>query len=207
MTNSTIFRGLGKKTVVLLVSLLMMASALVVFAASSSELKPISDGSYRQWTPKSGTVHFTMVDEAVCNGETDYNYTNIVGQRDSYFVNLASIPNGSKITEIAITPCASKNKSGKGTVEMDVFYRFTATRSFDAGDYLLTDIKPIPKPLPMTVFSSLSYTKNASSSLELGVVYSSGTKGVRLSNVFGVLTYTAPTPTPTPTSSISFSRF
>ena len=55
----------------------------LVLADSTGSLLPSSDGAYLQWTPKTGTTHYTMVDESSCNGTTDYNSTNTVVNRDS----------------------------------------------------------------------------------------------------------------------------
>ena len=89
---------------VLVTSFLLSAVATVI-AASTSSLLPTGEGTYLQWTPKSGSTHYTMVDESSCNGTTDYVSTTVTGSRDSYQVSLSSIPDGSTITNIAVTPC------------------------------------------------------------------------------------------------------
>lgn len=162
--------------------------AQLVFANSTASLLPSSDGAYVQWTPKTGTTHYTLVDESTCNGTTDYNSTNTVGNRDSYGVSLASVPNGSTITAIEITPCASRNKStGGGSATMNVFYRFSGVDSADAGSYALTGTNPTQ--LAATTFSGLSLVKGTASTLQIGAVLSDGTKGARLSRIAVVVTY------------------
>src|SRR5260221_7255137 len=84
----------------------------IVLADQTSSLLPQNDGTYTQWNPKSGTTHFTQVDEATCNGQANYVHTTTVGNRDSYGISLASIPDGSTITQLDITPCASRANSG-----------------------------------------------------------------------------------------------
>jgi len=160
----------------------------IAFADSSGTLLPSSEGNYLQWTPSTGATHYTLVDESSCNGTTDYVRTTTVGQRDSYGISVSGIPNGSKITQIDITPCASRNSNGGGTSTMNVFYRFSGTDSADAGNYALTGTTPTT--LATTSFTSLSHIKSASSTLEIGAVYSAGTKGARLSRVAVVVTYT-----------------
>ena len=168
----------------------------LVFADSTSSLLPSSDGAYLQWTPSTGTTHYTLVDESTCNGTTDYNSTNTVGNRDSYGISLASVPNGSTITAIEITPCASRNKStGGGSATMDVFYRYNGVDSADAGNYALAGTTPTQ--LAATTFSGLSLVKGSSSALQIGAVLSAGTKGARLSRIAVVVTYT---PLAAPTS-------
>ncbi len=157
-------------------------------AASTATLLPTADGVHAAWTPKSGATHYTMVDETACNGTTDYVSETTVGDRDSYRVSLASVPANAEITSIAVVPCASRNNSGGGSSVMNVFYRFNGVASADQGAYALTGTAPVA--LATTTFSGLSLTNIASSTLEVGAVYTSGTKGVRLSRLATVITYT-----------------
>jgi hypothetical protein len=55
--------------------------AQLATGATVSNLFPSADGAYTQWTPKSGSVHYTQVDEPTCNGNTDYVRTTTVGNR------------------------------------------------------------------------------------------------------------------------------
>ena len=172
--------------------------ALYAYASTTGFLLPTSDGNYTQWTPKSGTSHFAMVDESICNGTTDYNSTTVVGRRDSYVVSTSSVPNGAKITQIDIKPCASRNNTGFGSAVMNVFYRFGGVNSSDSGAYSLTGTTPAE--LATTSFSSLSLLQTATTALESGVVFTSGTKGARLSRVVTLVTYT---PLSAPTSLVA----
>lgn len=165
--------------------------AHIILADTTGDILPSGDGNYTAWTPSSGATHYTMVDEATCNGKTDYNYTDTTGDRDSYVASLSSVSNGSTITAIEITPCASRNKNGGGpgaSAVLDVFYRFDGNDSADSGNYALTGTNP--QNLTATTFSGLSLVKGASSSLEAGAVYTSGNKGARLSRVAVKITYT-----------------
>ncbi len=177
------------KKVFVTASLFVSASAL--FAATTASLLPAGEGTYLQWTPKSGTTHSAMVDEISCNGATDYVSTTVTGKRDSYTVSLSSIPDGSTITAVTVTPCASKNKSSGSSV-MNVFYRLNGTNSADQGAYSLTGTTP--SALSGATYSGLSIVKNASTSLEVGAVLTSGTAGVRLSRIATVVTYTPAAP-------------
>jgi hypothetical protein len=168
---------------------LVILLAQFTFADVTSSLLPSSEGNYLQWTPKSGSTHYTMVDESSCNGTTDYNSTATVGNRDSYGVSLSSVPNGATITSISITPCASRNSSGGGSATMNVFYRYNGSDSADAGAYALPT-GTTPANLSATNFNSLSIEKASTDTLEIGAVYSSGTKGVRLGRIAVVVTYT-----------------
>lgn len=173
---------------VIMVGVATFLLAPLVSADSTGSILPSSDGAYLQWTPSTGSTHYVLVDESTCNGTTDYNSTNTVGNRDSYGVSLSSVPNGSTITAIGITPCASRNKTGGGSATMDVFYRFNGVDSADAGSYALTGITPTQ--LATTTLSGLSLVKGSASTLQIGAVFSAGTKGARLSRMAVVVTYT-----------------
>ncbi len=160
----------------------------ISFAATTATLLPAGEGTNLAWTPSTGSTHYTMVDESSCNGTADYVSETTVGDRDSYTVSLATIPNNAVITNIALTPCASRNSGGGGSATLNVFYRFNGTASADAGAYSLpTGTTPVT--LVATNFSSLSLVKNSSSTLQVGAVYTAGTKGVRLSHMATVITY------------------
>lgn len=157
-------------------------------SAATYSATPTGEGTYLQWTPKSGTVHYTQIDEATCNGNTDRVHTTVVGQRDSYTMTLTSVPSGSLITGVSITPCASRNTSGAGSSTLNVFYRLNGANSADAGAYALPT-GTTPAALSATAFLGLSVDKTASTTLEVGAVYSSGDRGVRLSRLSGSVTY------------------
>ena len=120
--------------------------AISVFASSTATLVPVSDGAFTQWVPSTGTSHFANVDESPCNGLSDYSSTTVVGNRDSYGVSLASVPNAATITQINIQPCAARVTTGGTNPVMNVFYRFNGSTSADAGAYSLggaTEAPPI----------------------------------------------------------------
>lgn len=168
-----------------MVAILMFA--YLAFADGTGSLLPTSDGAYTQWTPSTGSTHYTLVDESSCNGTSDYNSTNTVGNRDTYGVSIASVPNGATVTEVAITPCASNDKNGQGST-LNVFYRWNGANSADAGNYTLSGTTPTQ--LSTATFSGLSFVKGSGSILEVGAVLSAGAKGARLSRLATVVTYT-----------------
>jgi hypothetical protein len=169
-------------------------------ANSTGNLLPSADGTYLQWNPSlTSTTHYTLVDEPICNGITDFNYTNTTGTRDSYAVSLTSTPDNATITSINITPCASRNLTGVGAATMKVFYRYNGINSADGGNYILASTT-IPVVLTSTNFGGLSLVKTPSSSLEIGAVLASGDKGARLSQIMVNVTYNTSTFPPTVSS-------
>ncbi len=45
---------------------------------------PTADGAYKQWSRSTGTSGFSNVDEMPANDDTDYNYTTVVGNKDTF---------------------------------------------------------------------------------------------------------------------------
>lgn len=204
--NSILVLGLkGRLTIAAAVILLGAALSFAYLASAdvSGTLLPVSDGSYKQWTRvPSGSTHYTAVDESSCNGTTDYIRETTVGERESFGVSLSSVPDGAVITDIAITPCASRDRStgAGGSSTLNVFYRWNGADSADAGGYALTGTTPTN--LAPTTFSGLALSKGGSSTLEIGPVFSSGNRGARVSRLAAAVTYTTITSTTTATTTL-----
>ena len=156
-------------------------------ATISGSLTPNGEGYSLQWTPSTGTTHYTLVNESSCNGTTNYVSTVTAGHRDAYTTDISTVPTGATITNIDIVPCASRTATGGTNPIMNVFYRWNGTNSADAGSYSLTGATPVA--LATTSFSGLTLTKNSSSTMEVGTVLTSGAKGARLSRITTVITY------------------
>lgn len=174
--------------------LIALGVVVVALASTTSSLLPTGAGNYSAWTPSTGATHYTLVDETTCNGTTDYVSTSGVGNRDSYTVSLASVPDGAIITGISVAPCASKTTNNKAA-SMSVFYRLNGSNSADSSAYVLSGATPVE--LSATSYTGLSVTKTATTTLEAGAVLLSGaTTGARLSRLATVVTYITIPPTP-----------
>jgi len=168
-------------------------------ADTTGVLLPNANGQYSEWNRQGGT-RYANVDDANCNGITDYNYTNSTGRRDSYRVPLTGVPVGSRITNVRITPCASRNSSTSGgTSVLNVFYRLNGVNSANAGNYSLP-AGTVPTLLaPVDIAANV--TTASGTTLEIGAIFTSGTRGVRLSRIVATVDYTPPVATPaTPTN-------
>jgi hypothetical protein len=165
----------------------LLGLALIAKASVTPSALPTAVGNYNAWTPSAGTTHFTLVDEAICNGNTDFVSTTVLNNKDSYSVSVASVPNGAVITGVAITPCASRNTNQ--TSGMAVFYRANGIDSANGASYALSGTNPAN--LAATNFSGLAITKNTSTTLEVGAVLLTGTGGAKLSRIATVVTYVA----------------
>ncbi len=159
----------------------------VALASTALSVLPSGVGNYNQFTTTGTSTHYLNVDETTCNGLTDYNQTSKVANRDSYAVSLSGVPDGAVISSIAIIPCAGRAAVGGVNPVMNVFYRSNGVNSADAGAYSIN--LAVPGTLATTTYSGLSIVKNASSTLEVGAVLTSGTKGIRLSRIAAIVTY------------------
>jgi hypothetical protein len=181
--------------------LLALVSITLAHAIDTASILPTGEGTYLTWTPSTGSTHYTLVDETTCNGTTDYVSTKVVNNRDSYTVDVSSVPDGAVITAVSLTPCASKAASG-GTDKMKVFYRLNGTNSADSAEYTLSGTTPTN--LVTRVYSGLSVVKTSTTTLESGAVFTSGSKGARLSRLATVVTYVvAPVSAPTNVSAVA----
>ena len=194
-------RNSGFYAVVLLTAL----SATLAQAATIGPLALIGDSTYRQFTPVGSSRHYQNVDEPLCNGRTDFNYTLINDGRDTYRVDLSAIPNGATITDITISPCAGYLPRGLLTSLpiMRVSYSWNSRDPLDGGPYIPNSLVPIP--LPPTNFGSLSFVKNATSTLDVGVVHvgpqhALGISGLSVSNLTVFVNYSTSTAPIAPTN-------
>ena len=164
---------------------ILLSTVALLSASTTALILPTGSGTYSSWTPSTGVTHYTLVDESSCNGATDYVSTNTLNNRDSYSISLSSIPDGSKITGVSVTPCASRDTNKSST--MAAFYRLNGVDSANGSAYTLSGT--IPADLTATSYSGLSVTKTSTTTLESGVILLSGTGGARVSRVATVVTY------------------
>lgn len=159
-----------------------------VFADTTGELLPNGDGTYTQWTPGTGSTHFNLVDDTECGGlgvGGDYVETSTTGNRDSYTLPTTSIPDGSAITGVTITPCLSR--PGAGNPNLKVFFVYNAYQSPDRGNFFPNTTKA--KEYGSTTLSGVTLFKTQTGTLQIGGVFS-GTTAMRIHRMSAIVTYT-----------------
>lgn len=170
----------------------LFGTMLLSNASTTTILLPDADGTYTDWKPSAGTSRVAMVDDPLsgpCNGVVDYVAHTANNKRTSFRVSLASVPDGSTITDIRVIPCASNNISGStASTTLNVFYRLNGMNSADSGTYSLKGTTPFA--LATTTFSGLSIKKSSRGILEVGAVTTAGTLGARLSRMLVQVIYT-----------------
>jgi hypothetical protein len=168
----------------------LLTAAGVAYAAGTGYLAPVGNGTYQDLTPVGSASRFENVDDSpACNGLTDYNETFVVGDRDSYFIDISSIPNGSLVTQIDIVPCASRASVLPGGAKMKVFAIVDSAQSADKGNYSIglgAGNTPI-RLATTTIFTN--FIKTATTTVQIGAVLSDTAGGLRLGGIRGRLVY------------------
>ena len=170
-------------------ALCVLGGSVAAWASMTAGLGPISDGVYQEWYPASST-HWTLVDDfKPCNGNTDYVTTTVAGRRDSYGISLSTVPATSTISAIEVGVCASSLFSAGTTSTIRLFYRWNGVDVFATSTYELST-STVPVVLsPFVMFSGLSLPMSATSTLEIGTMYVTGTRGAKVSAMRAQITY------------------
>ena len=179
---------------------ILLTPSLASAASTTSPLYPTATGTLSQWKANTAVPNWSTVDEASCNGVTDYASSTTVGKRDSYSISLSSIPDSAMITSIFLVPCASRDQTGVGSTQLDVFYKYNGATSSDKGAYAPPGTTP--SALATSSWQQLTHIKTSTSTFEIGMGYTSGTKGGRLSRITAQLAYQ---PVPSATTSAATS--
>jgi hypothetical protein len=170
--------------------IVLLSATGVAYAAGTGYLPPIGNGTHQDLTPVGSALRFENVDDSPnCNGTTDYNETFGVGDRDSYVIDLSTVPNGATVTRIDIVPCASRASVLPGGAKMKVFAIIEGQQTADTGNYsigLAAGNTPV-RLATSTIFTN--FTKTATTTLEVGAVLSDAAGGMRLGGIRARLVY------------------
>lgn len=128
---------------------------------------PTSDGNYSQFTPSTGTTHYTLVDETAPN-TSDYNDGAAVNDRDSYGMgNLASI---AAQTVYAVQVNAAINKDDAGSKSAATFVRSSSTNGDGASTALGTTQAYVSQVFETNPNGSIAWTETTVNAMEAGVL-------------------------------------
>lgn len=78
---------------------------------------PNSDGGVLQWTPSTGTTHYTLVDDATPGGDTDYVSDATAGHRDTYGFPSVGVGSGATVYGVMLRLWARKDDAGVRTID------------------------------------------------------------------------------------------
>lgn len=129
-------------------------------------LYPTSDGNYSQFTPSTGTTHYTLVDESTPN-TTDYNDGVNVGDRDSYGMgNLAALTSQ---TVYGVQVNAAILKDDAGSKSAATFVRSSTTDGDGASVALGTSQSYISQVFETNPNGAVAWTETTVNAMEAGV--------------------------------------
>jgi hypothetical protein len=168
----------------------VLAVASDVSAAMTGVLPIIGNGGVQDWAVVGApsNLHFDAVNELPCNGNTDFVVAapTTTSSRETFWMDLAGVPDGATINKIHISPCASSGTGASST--MDVFAVYNGVSSPDVGNYAV--VGTVPATLSTATLNNANIVRRAGDVLEIGAVYTSGLGGVRLSRIHAVIEYT-----------------
>jgi hypothetical protein len=76
---------------------------------------PVADGHYSQWTPKTGSDHYAMVNETNTDYDTTYNSTATPGDKDTF--TYQSVDATGDILGVQVISISEKDSAGSRTIE------------------------------------------------------------------------------------------
>ena len=178
-------RCMLKKLYIFLILALSFVVTGAVYASYSGLLLPIGGGgnvgSYQDWY---GPGYKAVDEKGDCNGEVDFNAstsTSAPYNQELYRVDISGIPNGSIINAILIHPCLGLYYPNTSST-IDVFYRYNNLTSGYLGSYSPASTT-FSSDFGTSTWSGLSLLKTSSTILQIGVRYTSGNGGAKLSQL------------------------
>jgi len=192
---------LKNKKLLVVVGVLIIGSFFVfnvVLGDVTATLRPTADGGDddSNWTNTASvgcdaTDCYTEINEETCDGDTSYIDNVARDFHQTFDIDESSIPNGSTVTQITITICHKRISGSGGKLQTRYCYNGTCENS----NINITAASMYT--IESQVFAT-DFEKTAGSDIEIGVT-STDNAGKRISQIYTVITYTAPAPTPTPT--------
>lgn len=197
----------GKAAIVGMIGLLWGVIVPPAHGSVTANLSPNGDGFYLQWSL--GLARYTWVDEAVgCPGDTSASLTETwtkllqVNDRQSATIDLASIPNGARITAVDIIACQSSTALGNGgaLTSGGTFQTFTRLNGADtdSGTNITTAGGFASRTATTQTIAVGPVTKTGATTLEIGVlktgfggVLNASRRSVNVYTLAGNVTYLA----------------
>jgi hypothetical protein len=169
----------------------------LAMAADTGYLYPSSNGTYQTWGVEPYYQHHYVVlnDFGNCDYYNDYVYNSDANEKESEYLSLNTIPDGSTIDAIHAVPCA---ESPAAAEDIQLFYRLKAS-----GQTTVTEAD-FSSPINIGTTKLESYgassqywysnqpVKTSSSTLEIGFYLPENVDEMRVHQVGVIVVYTAP---------------
>lgn len=128
-------------------------------------LRPSADTATKNWTPNSGTVNFSRVNETLVDGDTSYVYSNTVGQQDLYdLADLSTTPT----TIFAVSVVAFAEKTDAGSRSILLTLKSGATASDGSNYNLASSYGRFDRLLEQDPNTTAAWTGAAVNALQVG---------------------------------------
>ncbi|GEM_PF-1838679 len=170
----------------------------MISATTTSQLIPMGNGNYTSWSG-----NYTDIDEGMASPSclsSDSVHISTANRRESFTIDLSSIPNGSTITIIDVLVADRSYNSEKDGGTYATFIRFNGTDSANSAVHTTTYETTACSGFRDDLFSIAGAIKNDSTTLEIGIVKlgtsSPASRSVRIGAMAAIVTYTVPDTTP-----------
>jgi len=167
---------------------------------NTSVLVPISNGTYTAW--ENGYAEVDETSSFSCSSGDyirDSGSTTGNGQKESFNINLSSVPDGSTITSIQVNSY-SRDESSGGNGTFQTLIIFNGTEAASGSNISPADASTCAGPNAQN-FDVIDTVKGVSTTLQIGVVKTNSGSQVRVGALNTIITYTDTTP-PTVSSSV-----
>lgn len=127
---------------------------------------PTSDGTFSQFTPSTGSTHYTLVDETTPN-TSDYNDGATVGDRDSYGMGNLSALTSQTVYGVQVNAAILKDDAGSKSAA--TFVRSSSTNGDGASSALGTSQVYLSQIFETDPNGSIAWTESSVNAMEAGV--------------------------------------
>lgn len=173
---------------------ILTSSVGIAYAITTDYLNLTGQGGYNSWigyasgtdglAPSYGYVSETSPCYQTGTWTLVHSPQGTSGYKQSFTVDISSIPMGTTITSIELSPCAAKWHDSIQTSKLALFYRYKSSfignwqESALGPEYSLTSTVYPNVANPSTIFTGLNYNRGIGSAMEIGAKHTSGLGGV-----------------------------
>jgi len=130
-------------------------------------LYPNEDGAVVQWTPSSGSSHYSLVDDSGTIDESDYVYTSTLNAVDVYGLTDLSLLGTDVIHAVVVNSAAQKTESGD--IGLNGVVRISSTNYYSARLAVLDSVSVLQGIFTRNPATSAAWTRDAVNGLQAGV--------------------------------------
>jgi len=130
-------------------------------------LYPNEDGAVVQWTPSSGSSHYSLVDDSGTIDESDYVYTSTLNAVDVYGLTDLSLLGTDVIHAVVVNSAAQKTESGD--IGLNGVVRISSTNYYSNRLAVLDSVSVLQGIFMRNPATSTAWTRDAVNGIQAGV--------------------------------------